>query len=163
MSGRAALLATSPEQAHAAAHATAMAAMAAGFSPHASLAAAFGLPEGITPYGSHPLLQVIVCTRPFLTVEAYSAGGATDLTVFPVSDAIFMCRCRCTRMHSQQQRHSSSKRSSRVRTAAALAPTWPLAPARCCPAVAWASTPPHSSQGEIFDPRCLAPAPPSIS
>jgi hypothetical protein len=58
MSGRAALLATSPEQAHAAAHATAMAAMAAGFSPHASLAAAYGLPEGATPYGSHPLLQV---------------------------------------------------------------------------------------------------------
>lgn len=58
MSGRAALLATSPEQAHAAAHATAMAAMAAGFSPHASLAAAYGLAEGTTPYGSHPMLQV---------------------------------------------------------------------------------------------------------
>ena len=63
MSGRAALLATSPEQAHAAAHATAMAAMAAGFSPHASLAAAYGLPEGATPYGSHPLLQVTRALR----------------------------------------------------------------------------------------------------
>ncbi len=58
MSGRTAILATSPEQAHAAAHAQAMAAMAAGFSPHTSLAATYGLPEGATPYGSHPLLQL---------------------------------------------------------------------------------------------------------
>ena len=57
MSGRARLLATSPEAAHAAAHAAAMQSMAAGFSASESIAAAYGLPPDTPTRYTLPLLQ----------------------------------------------------------------------------------------------------------
>jgi hypothetical protein len=56
-----------------------MAAMAAGFSPHASLAAAYGLPEGTTPYGSHPLLQVTVCYHGIRRAICHALGYALEM------------------------------------------------------------------------------------
>mmetsp|Transcript_18996 Transcript_18996/g.57387 ORF Transcript_18996/g.57387 Transcript_18996/m.57387 type:complete len:1080 (-) Transcript_18996:272-3511(-) len=57
MSGRAHMLATSPEAAHAAAHAAAMQSMAAGYSASESIAAAYGLPSNTPSHITLPLLQ----------------------------------------------------------------------------------------------------------
>lgn len=57
MSGRAQMLATSPEAAHAAAHAAAMQSMAAGYSASESIAAAYGLPSNTPSHITLPLLQ----------------------------------------------------------------------------------------------------------
>lgn len=115
MSGRAALLATSPEQAHAAAHATAMAAMAAGFSPHASLAAAYGLPEGATPYGSHPLLQVTLhCTgsQQLATGErVLSSGGAKHPVTTMVQHPLQMHPNAYAAAAAQQQQQQQAQQS----------------------------------------------------
>jgi hypothetical protein len=68
MSGRAHMLAQSPEGAHAAAHAAAVASFAAGFSPTSSLGVAGwgGLPSGGVPCYSMPLLNPQQQVPPFM-------------------------------------------------------------------------------------------------